>query len=115
MKMNVFRLVMAVATACLTQAAVADERLEYERRVGERYAVLFETLDRNRDGLVTREEAQGDLNFIPSFDSIDTNRNSAVTRQELLSYLEHRFGPHAVGAGLRAITGKANEAPRRIT
>ena len=97
------------AIACLTQAAGGDDRLEYERRVGERYATLFESLDRNRDGLVTREEAHGDLNFIPSFDDIDTNRNSAVTRHELRSYLERRYGPHAVGAGLRAVTAKADE------
>ena len=103
-------LVAAVATACLTQAAVADDRLEYERRVGERYETLFESLDRNGDGLVTRVEAHGNLNFIPSFDDIDTNRNSAVTRQELRSYLQHRYGPHAVGASLHAITGTANEA-----
>ena len=53
--------------ACAT-GATADDKAEYNRRAAETYVALFKSLDRNADSAVTREEAHGDLNFVPYFD-----------------------------------------------
>ena len=72
--------------------AGADDRSEYQRRAAERDAALFQSLDRNGDNAVTREEAHGDLNFGPRFDDMDINRDGVVTREELQRYVEQRYG-----------------------
>jgi hypothetical protein len=71
--------------------AIGDERIEYNRRAIERFGALFAALDRNGDGVVTREEARGDLNFVPHFEDMDIDRNNAVTRAELDRFLSQRY------------------------
>jgi len=70
----------------------ADDRADYNARVAARLESLFQTLDRNADGVVTREESQGDLNLGPRFDDIDVNRDGIMTREELRGYIERRYG-----------------------
>ena len=106
---RLFQLLVAATFAVSVQAAFPNDQIDYERRVGSRYAMLFESLDINRDAVVSREEARGDLNFMPSFDDIDVNRDGLVTRDELRGYLELRYGPHAADAGRRAIAATANK------
>jgi Ca2+-binding EF-hand superfamily protein len=72
-----------------------DDKTAYDQRSAARYAALFQSLDRNGDGTVTRVEAQGDLNFAPVFDDMDINRDGVVTNAELQRYLEQRYGARA--------------------
>ena len=80
------------ALACHAAAATADERSEYNKRVATRFVNLFQELDRDRDGRVTRAEAAGDLNFLPAFGDMDINGDSVVTTDELRRFLELRIG-----------------------
>jgi Ca2+-binding EF-hand superfamily protein len=69
----------------------ANDRADYNARVAARLESLFQTLDRNADGVVTREESRGDLNLGPRFDDIDVNRDGILTREELRGYIERRY------------------------
>lgn len=73
-------------------AAGADDQADYNQRSAARHTGLFQSLDRNRDGTVTRVEAKGDLNFDPVFDDMDINRDGVVTTTELQRYIEQRYG-----------------------
>ena len=77
--------------ACVSGAA-ANDKLEYDRRAAARDTTLFQSLDRDADGAVTRLEAQGDLNFGPRFDDMDINRDGVVTMAELQRYIEQQYG-----------------------
>lgn len=72
-------------------AAHADERADYNRRAAERFSTIFQSLDRDGDGSVTRVEAHGDLNFGPRFDDMDIDRNGIVTRAELQRFVALEF------------------------
>ena len=84
----------AVLTALVAplMLAQADDRTEYNRRAAARDSALFQSLDRNGDGAVTREETKGDLDFGPRFDDIDINRDGTITRDELQRYIAQRYG-----------------------
>ena len=83
----------AVAVAFVLNAVAADDpKAEYDRRAAERYVSLFQSLDLNNDGMVSKAEAQGDLTFGPSFDDIDINRDGIVTAAELQRFIEQRYG-----------------------
>ena len=92
------RFTCAVAIAACASVAHADDKAAYETRAAARFTELFQTLDRDRDGRVTLEEAAGDLNFVPSFDNMDINRDGAVTIEELRRFLELKFGAGALPA-----------------
>jgi hypothetical protein len=81
-----------VLVACAFDAAAADAKDQYERRVAERYVTLFKSLDRDSNGAVSRAEAQGDLNFLPQFDGMDINRDGIVTEAELQRYIQYQHG-----------------------
>jgi hypothetical protein len=72
--------------------AAADDKTVYNERAAARIGVLFQALDRNADGVVTREESRGDLNFGPRFADMDINSDNNVTREELQRYIEQRYG-----------------------
>ena len=91
------QIVISCATALLlastiAMAAVSDDKAQYDRQAAARYGTLFQSLDRNGDGVVTRLEAQGDLNFSPRFDDMDTNRDDKVTVIELQQFVEREHG-----------------------
>lgn len=83
-------LVLPAAAAAAAEAG--DPREAYNRRVATRYAESFLVLDRNRDGVVSRSEAAGDLHFVPRFDDMDIDRNERVTADELRRFVERAHG-----------------------
>ena len=86
------------ALAIHSTGAIADDKAEYQKRVATRFVNLFQELDRDRDGRVTRAEATGDLNFLPSFGDMDINGDNVVTMEELRRFLELRIGVTTVTA-----------------
>ena len=109
---SLLRLLVAIAAAAGMQGALANDQREYEIRAGRELATLFDSLDRNRDAQVSREEARGDVNFVPLFDDVDVNRNGLVTRDELRGYLELRYGPHSADATRQAFAEAGETAAR---
>jgi Ca2+-binding EF-hand superfamily protein len=87
-----------IALASHATGASADDKADYQKRVATRFVNLFQELDRDRDGRVTRAEASGDLNFLPSFNDMDINGDNAVTTEELRRFLELRIGVTTVTA-----------------
>ena len=83
--------IFAAAVFLSAGGASADDRQDYNRRAAERFAGLFQTLDRDADGTVTRTEAHGDLIFVPRFDDMDINRDGIVTREELQRFVQQQF------------------------
>ena len=84
--------ICVIAFACHAAAASADERSEYNKRVATRFVNLFQELDRDRDGRVTRAEATGDLNFLPAFSDMDINGDNVVTTEELHRFIDLKLG-----------------------
>jgi hypothetical protein len=85
--------------------AWADDKADYDKRAVARYTQLFQSLDRNADGVVTREEARGDLNLGLRFDDMDVNRDERLTTGELHGYLERHHGMQRQGAPPASIKG----------
>ena len=83
--------VLVLLLACAMSAG-ADDKSEYNRRAAARDLSLFHSLDRNGDGVVTRLEAHGDVNFLPRFDDMEVNMDGVVTMAELHRYLERQYG-----------------------
>jgi hypothetical protein len=83
-----------VLLAAWAIGAAADDKSEYDRRAAAHHLSLFQSLDRNADGAVTRLEAQGDINFLPRFDDMEIDMDGVVTTTELRRYLEQRYGWH---------------------
>ena len=81
-----------VLTAACIAGATADDRAEYDQRAAARYTMLFQSLDRDADGVVTRAEVQGDLNFSPRFADMDINRDGVVTTAELQRFIAQEHG-----------------------
>ena len=75
-----------------TMSAGADDKVDYNRRAAARDLALFHSLDRNADGMVTRLEAHGDVNFLPRFDDMEVDMDGIVTTAELHRYLEQQYG-----------------------
>jgi hypothetical protein len=72
--------------------AGADDKDDYNRRAAARDLSLFNSLDRNSDGVVTRLEARGDVNFLPRFDDMEVNMDGVITTAEFMRYLEQQYG-----------------------
>lgn len=87
---------LALLVAC--GGVQAQDRVDYDRRSAARYVELFGWLDRDGDGVVTRVEAQGDLNFTPRFNDMDINRDGVVTKVELERFLEREHGMRSPGS-----------------
>lgn len=85
-------LAVALVSALAAATTQAQDKEAFVQRVVARYVVLFASLDRDGDGAVTRLEAQGDVNFLPVFNDIDINRDGIVTKAELDRYLSLEYG-----------------------
>lgn len=90
-----------VLLLAFAMGAAADDRSDYNRRAAATDLSLFQSLDRNADGTVTRLEAQGDINFLPRFDDMEIDMDGIVTRAELLRYIDQQYGvtPSASAGG----------------
>ena len=86
------QLAVAVVLAMVSVAAPAADKEAYNRRVADNDMALFQQLDLNRDGRLSRDEAKADLNLGPRFSDIDINRDDFVTREEMRRYIEHTYG-----------------------
>ena len=91
-KPAIYAFAVVVLSLALSSGAAEDPKAEFDRRAAERYVSLFQALDLDNDGMVSREEAQGDLNFAPVFDDIDINRDGFVTAAELQRFIALRYG-----------------------
>lgn len=89
MKIRAWIAVLIGVTAC---GAAADDRQAYNQRRAEADMASFKRLDLNGDGLLSRDEARGDLDLGPRFNDIDINRDGVITPQEMRRYIEQTYG-----------------------
>ena len=82
---------LVLLLACAMSAG-ADDKTEYNRRAAAADLALFHSLDRNADGVVTRLEARGDVNFRPRFNAMEADMDGVITTAELQRYLERQYG-----------------------
>lgn len=98
---NIFHIACLAAALAATGSAGADDRADYNKRAAERDLALFASLDRDADGTVTREEAEGDLTLGPRLVDADIDRDGRVTRDEIERYVARRYGTAAGMAASR--------------
>ena len=79
------RTIVMLAAAVAAGAALAQAPAAYVQRVADNYRAAFARYERN--GVVTREAVRADLVFGPVFDDIDINRDGVITRAELDRFL----------------------------
>jgi len=80
-----------ILLACLSTAASADDRDDYNRRSTERFVALFRAADVNKDNVVSREEAEGTIELMTRFNDIDVSRDGVITWDELTLFVDSRF------------------------
>lgn len=78
---------LALAASLAALSAHAAPPPEYVARVAQNYRAEIQSFDANRDGVLTRAEAQGSNLLLPVFDSIDTNRDGMLTHDEIERFL----------------------------
>ena len=79
---------LAFAIGCgLYAAAAVSAPDEYQLRNAQRDRATFAALDRNKDGLLTLAEVQGDIDMQARFDDFDVNRDGVIDRAELARYI----------------------------
>jgi Ca2+-binding EF-hand superfamily protein len=81
----------AILLACLSTAASADDRDDYNRRSTERFVALFRAADINKDNVVSREEAEGTIELVNRFNDIDVSRDGFITWDEMTLFVVGNF------------------------
>jgi hypothetical protein len=89
-----FALVFVFAPAG-AQSQAGGDKAAFDQASIARYRDMFAAQDFNRSGQVTREEVHGNVEFTAVFDDIDIDRDGIVTRAELDRYLATKFGAAA--------------------
>ena len=89
--MNSRRWYPVILLACLSTAASADDRDDYNRRSTERFVALFRAADVNRDNAVPRDEAEGTIELTTRFNDIDINRDGIITWDELTLFVDSHY------------------------
>ena len=89
--MNKRRWYPVILLACLSTAAAADDRDEYNRRSAERFVALFRAADVNKDNVVSREEAEGTIELVTRFNDIDVTRDGLITWDELTVFVNRNY------------------------
>jgi hypothetical protein len=70
----------------------AQDRAAYDQRSIARYMEMFTFYDVDRKGEVSRQQVASNVEFTAVFDDIDINRDGIVTKAELDRFLAQRFG-----------------------
>ena len=79
---------MLIAAAALAAVAFAQQPpADYLKRVADQYRAAFVAADTGGKGYITRDDIQGNLVLLPVFDSMDVNRDGRVTKEELDRFL----------------------------
>ncbi len=91
MKKWIFAAAALPLAICVNVQANEDEA-RYNQRAAQTDMVLYLALNRAGNGLLTKEEARGDMRLGTRFDDIDTNRDEIVTLQEMRAYIEKTYG-----------------------
>jgi Ca2+-binding EF-hand superfamily protein len=100
-----FGIALGACLLAITSAgAVAQDRAAYDQRNIARFTDLFQRLDADRDGIVTRTEAHGNLDLLPVFQDVDLDGDDAITAAELNRFLAARFGMRPDDAVARAVS-----------
>ena len=89
--MNSRRWYPVVLLACVSTAASADDRDDYNRRSVERFVALFRAADINKDNVVSRDEAEGTIELVARFNDIDVTRDGVITWDELTLFVDRNF------------------------
>lgn len=88
--------VAAVVAIAIAAAAEVGEASALARGTHGRLRRLFERLDRNHDGKISREEAAAAPFILRRFDAIDANKDGFLSYEELVLFLggrRHEPGP----------------------
>ena len=71
----------------LTRAEIdradVQRRAEFQQRAETRMAERITSIDTNKDGRVSREEAKGSQRLASRFDTLDANKDGVLTKEEL--------------------------------
>ena len=91
------RTTLYVAAALLLSVQCAsvladDDKDGYNRRAAQTDMSVFRELDRKGNGLLTRNDTQGDMRLGTRFDDIDINRDGIATSQEMRIYIQQTYG-----------------------
>jgi Ca2+-binding EF-hand superfamily protein len=78
--------ILAAALAA-GMAAAQQPPADYVKRVADRYRAAFAAADPGGRGYITRAELVGNLFLLPVFDTMDSNRDGLVTKEELERFL----------------------------
>jgi EF hand domain-containing protein len=89
---------MAMVLLAMAGNVRADLRSDYYQRAATRDRDAFQALDINHDGVVERAEIVGDNDFGPRFGDMDRNGDGVVTRDELALYIRDHYGIDEPGA-----------------
>ena len=89
---------MAMVLLAMAGNVRADLRSDYYQRAATRDRDAFQALDINHDGVVERAEVVGDNDFGPRFGDMDRNGDGVVTRDELALYIRDHYGIDEPGA-----------------
>ena len=82
---------LIVAAAALVAAAATSLPADAQPNKEARGAVMFWLLDRNNDGAIDRSEVDALRTVI--FDTVDTDDDGKVTREEFIAVIGERGGP----------------------
>jgi len=81
------KVILAALILAASASAAAQVPQSFLTRVEQGYRDAMKTQDDNRDGVVTRDEARGNLLLSGRFDDIDTDRDGRITQEELERFL----------------------------
>jgi hypothetical protein len=80
---------MLIAAAALAAGGALAQQPppDYLKRVADHYRTAFLAASGSARGYITRDDIQGNLFMLPMFDSMDVNRDGRVTKEELDRFL----------------------------
>src|SRR5579859_5177887 len=93
-------LIIAALAAFATTASHAQTGLGAIANQAQNNLKNFDIADKNKDGLLTKEEAEkGPVPFIRAhFDAIDKNHRGAVSKQDVVDYIQSLQKPAPAAA-----------------